>query len=129
MKTKLQILLFFILCFFMMGSIVHLKAESIETITTSSVPSEEYLKSAEDYLKSEKASIAVSSRYDVLRAPQGLLRAADLWEDPTMPFTDSSGEGNVGAPIASATLPIVFSIFVIYLIYRTTTTSRRKNNF
>lgn len=130
MKTKLQILLFLILCFCLVGSTTQLKAESTPAVTTSNnAPSESYLKSAEGYIKTEKASLAVTMEYDVLRAPRSVLPSTELWKDPTMPEDDWSNANNVGAPVADATLPIVFSIFVLYLIYRSTTTSKRRNNF
>jgi len=110
---------------------IDIKAESSESAsnTTSNVPSQDYLKTAEGYIKLEKASLAGTDKYDVFLAPRGVMSGAELWKDPTMPEEDWSPGGNMGAPIADATLPIVFSIFVIYLIYRNTTTSRRKNNF
>ena len=104
------------------------KSETAPVINTEA-PSKEYLNSAEGYIKTERASLAVNREYDVFFSPQGLLPSTELWKDPTMPEEDWSNANNVGAPIADATLPIVFSIFILYLIYRSTTTSRRRNNF
>lgn len=134
MKTKLQILLFLILCLGMtVIPVDQLRAESSKGSTaakiSSKAPSEEYINSAEGYIKTERSSLAVNDKLDIFNAPRGLFSVPDMWDDPTMSEEEWTNGANMGAPIASASLPIVFSIFVLYLIYRSTTTSRKRNNF
>jgi len=134
MKTKLQILLFLMLCLGMTAlPVMDIKAEptkgsSAPTIS-SKAPSEEFMNSAESYIMKERTSLAVNETFDAFNAPMTMFRVSDMWKDPTMPETGWSNPGNVGAPIADSSLPIVLSIFVLYLIYRSTTTSRKRNNF
>lgn len=113
--------------------VVGLKAEPTKGSSTAAIsskaPSEEYINSAEGYIMRERTSLAVNETFDAFNAPMTMFRASNMWQDPTMPESGWSNPGNVGAPIADSTLPIVLSIFVLYLIYRGTTTSRKRNNF
>lgn len=101
--------------------------ESLPEVTTSTeLPSV-------TYLKKEKRSIAASTTTAPLSSPiQSLRSPRSGWSDPDFEFGGSFEDGNMGtpAPIGDATLPIVISIVLLYVTYRyrTSTTSKRRNN-
>ena len=122
MKTKLQILLLLVLIF---GSTyvpsVKASTERDAPIVTSEAPSTVYLQEAKRSLGNNTTTSASASAYE------GLLDAANSWKDPFLPGDESSDPGNVGAPIGDFSLPIAISILLLYLLYRRTTISRRRN--
>lgn len=129
MKTKLQVLLLILFAFFVIVPTGSIKANNEIPVYSGSsdLPSS-------SYLKREKRSIANSLESSSLIMPsKGLFAAGDAWQDPFKPGEngESSNPGNVGStgPIGDVSLPIVFSILLLYIIYRGVSTSRRRNNF
>ncbi|MDH6308467.1 hypothetical protein M2451_000778 [Dysgonomonas sp. PFB1-18] len=122
MKTKLQILLFLMLslCLTVVPTVVS-AADSEKPVTFKATE-------AEKFMQEEKTSLVYTKSISMISEQEGFLSASEGWQDPFLPETDWSNPGNVGAPIGDTTLPIIFSIFVLYLIYRGVTTSRRRNN-
>jgi len=135
MKTKLYILLLIIFSFtqvMVSGGLLRAEGETKIKVNSSGAPSEEYLNSAEGYIKKGKASLATDKDINIVKTQKGIVTLADTWSDPTFPGNEDGDGGNMGnipGPIADATWPIVFSIFILYLIYKGATTSRRRNNF
>ncbi|MDR1092090.1 MAG: hypothetical protein LBL79_13530 [Prevotella sp.] len=125
MKTKLKI---FVLSVFSLCLVVPALSLSAETGGNADIPilSKELPSYAN--LQREKRSIA-SAKIVTLASPfKSPGRALSPWVDPEMP-TDGEGDNNVGAPIGDVTLPVILLAILIYLVYRGTSTSRRRNNF
>lgn len=85
------------------------------------------------FYKKEKRSIYNTLESSSFIMPvNGMMSAGEGWKDPFLPGEDweTSFPGNVGdkGPIGDVSLPIIISIFLIYLVYRGVTTSRRRNN-
>ncbi|MDU1890598.1 MAG: hypothetical protein E6767_07890 [Dysgonomonas sp.] len=125
MKTKLQILLFLMLSFCLSIPVLSLRAEEPEI--SGELPSI-------TFLKKEKRSIATSTTTAPLSSPIQSLRNARNstgWNDD-FEFDGTIKDENVGhpAPIGNATMPIVISIIVLYLMFRlrNTSTTKRRNN-
>lgn len=130
MKTKLQILMFLML----LSALIVIPAVSVKADTEAPILSGSSELPSSSYLKREKRSIANTLESSSLIMPtMGIMAAGDSWQDPFMPGEngESSYPGNVGSsgPIGDISLPIVISIFLLYLIYRGVTTSRRRNSF
>lgn len=125
MKTILRILIFLIIIGCFSFTSTPLRADEGTTpINSTELPSTAFL-------KKEKRSIAATENSSALVAPMmGVLSASNGWKDPFLPGDGEwSNPGNVGAPIGDISLPIIFSILILYLIYRRVSTSRRRNNF
>ncbi|MDR2954298.1 MAG: hypothetical protein LBV43_04380 [Prevotella sp.] len=127
MKAKLQILLFLMLIFCLnIITVAPVMADTeVPVVSSDELPSS-------SFLKKEKRSIANTLESSSLIMPTvGLLSAGESWKDPFLPGWESSDPGNVGStgPIGDASLPIIFSFLLLYLIYRGVSTSRRKNQF
>lgn len=130
MKTKLQILLFLTL----LSSLIVVPTVPAKAGTEAPILSGSSDLPSSSYLKREKRSIANTLESSSLIMPtMSLMSAGDAWQDPFLPGQDgeSSYPGNVGSagPIGDASLPIILSILLLYIIYRGVTTSRRRNNF
>ena len=125
MKTKLKIFILFIFSLCMIVPVVSLSAEEVGSADMPIVSKE--LPSYAN-LQREKRSIASANIVTLATPIQTAGRALNPWVDPEMP-TDGTGDNNVGAPIGDVTLPVVLLAILIYFVYRSTSTSRRRNNF
>lgn len=130
MKTKLQILIFFIL----LSSLIVVPTVHVNATDETDIPvlsSEVELPSASYYKREKRSIVSTSTSSSLINPVVGLLSAGEvLWDDPFMPGDESSFPGNVGdkGPIGDVSLPIIISILFVYLIYRGVSTSRRKTN-
>lgn len=125
MKTKLKIFVLFIFSLCLIVPTLSLSAEEVVTADMPIVSSE--LPSYSN-LQREKRSIASASIVTLATPLQTAGRALNPWVDPEMP-TDGTGDNNVGAPVGDVTFPVVLLAILIYFVYRSTSTSRRRNNF
>lgn len=72
------------------------------------------------------AGTSTNSSVNIRRV--GGLRLTE-WTDPQKPTGDGSNPGNMGAPIGGVSLPVAFFALLIYFVYRSVSTSKRRNNF
>lgn len=107
--------------------------DGLPSVTTSEVPVLTNELPSTSYLKKEKRSIAnTTSTSAIVSSAQTFGTLSTTWDDPYMPGNEeTSGAGNVGstAPLDSATLPIVLSILLLYIVYKGLCSSRKRNHF
>lgn len=131
MKKKLFILalITFLLYTFIPGFSGVRAENEISTTTSNELPSNVFL-------QKEKRSLGADYGQSMLTTKQSIsaYSADDSWDDDSGWGAGPGGgwgesnEGSVGGPIGNATLPIIFSILILYLGYRRVTTSRRRND-
>jgi hypothetical protein len=128
MKLQILLVLMLLSCLWMPSGMLGAAGSSDAPVISNSSE----LPSA-SFLKMEKRSLASTVETASLSAPmRGFTTfSSGGWQDPYLPGADGewSNAANVGAPVGDATWPIIVSILVLYLIYRSVAVSRKRNNF
>jgi hypothetical protein len=132
MKTKLRILVLSMLIFSLAGSHAADIRDAPVILSDGST-----VAPSSAYMMTQMKANATNTEYAALSAPKmGIIALAGSMggiPDPFMPGTGDGGEtggsSNVGEmPVGDVSLPIILSIIVLYTIYRSVTTSRRKGS-
>lgn len=127
MKAK-KLTLFFVIClicgFFYPSSMMAVgeidNSNVLVSPSSSVAPSESFLK---NNTRTTEVSVSRSPMSSVSRAASPY--AGSSWDEIGPGDWEWSEPGNVGGPIGDATLPVVISILLLYIGFRTVSTSRR----
>lgn len=131
MKTKILVLLLFIGCvgFIFPITVVAAVNESESSVivanpSSSIDPSESFLRN------NTRTTESVISRSPMSVTTKSVSPLSTSWDELIPGGGWEEGDpGIVGGPLGDATLPVVISILLLYLGFRTVSTSRRKNRF
>ena len=132
MKKKLftlTLILSFFYTFLPNMSVLHAE-EALSAGVSNELPSNAFLQKEKRSLGADYGQSMLTSKQAISPFsddPWGGSGSGSGWDGPESGWGDGNS-GNVAGPIGDITLPIIFSILILYLGYRRVSTSRRRND-